>query len=349
MSTNAIWVAGIAAVLVGSPGIARADDNDSSSNTSQAEKSGQDGTNAAQKPVRKTKTTTTTTTTKVKAKKKAKGTATGDTAADKADRSDKGDRSEKSESAADKASGTVGKVNRDADKAATSANEGVVGAETQQSNQEKARDPRLRRNEDRDAKKAAEAVGKTTTTAAEGVANVVADTTRATDQPGPYEPFALGVNPLGLIVGGRYSIQAEWAPVTHHVVLVSPHFIHTSVDIATSPSTMDSQTFTGVGGEVGYRYYTGHRGMNGVFIGPSIIVGAYNASLLGGDQAFTDIGGAVDVGFKGLVADHLALGGGVGIEYLHVSHDFGDLPTAPAAIAASGVKPRLIFEAGYAF
>ena len=347
MSTNAIWVASIAAVLVASTGIARADDSDSSSNTSQNEKSAQDGTKAAQKPVRKSKTTTTTTTTKTKAKKKA--TATDEAAADKVEKSDKGDKSESSESAADKGAGTVGKVNRGADEAATKANEGVVGAETQQSNEEKARDPRLREGTKRDAKKAAEAVGRTTTTAAEGVATVVADTTRATDQPGAYEPFAIGVNPLGLIVGGRYSIQAEWAPVTHNVILISPHFIHTSGDIATGPNTKDSQTFTGVGGEIGYRYYTGHRGMNGVFIGPSIIVGAYNASLLGNDQAFTDIGGAVDVGFKGLIADHLALGGGIGIEYLHVSHDFGDLPTAQAAIASSGVKPRLLFEAGYAF
>jgi hypothetical protein len=248
-----------------------------------------------------------------------------------------------------KAAETVEKVSADADKSATKANESVVGTETQQTNEQRARDPKLRPKTDKEAKEAGLAVGRATTTAAEYVATAVEDTTRTTDKPGAYEPFALSVNPLGLIVGGRWSVQAEWAPVTHHVILVSPHIIHSSADIAVSPSTMDSQTFTGFGGELGYRYYTGHRGMNGVFIGPSLIGGVYNAALLSRDQAFTDFGVAADVGFKGLIANHLALGGGVGIEYLHVSHDFGDLPTAQSTIASSGLKPRLLFEAGYAF
>ena len=61
------------------------------------------------------------------------------------------------------------------------------------------------------------------------------------------------------------------------------------------------------------------------------------------------MGVAADIGVQGIVADHLLLGGGIGIEYLNVSHDFGDLPAAPSAIAQTGVKPRLLFAAGYAF
>ena len=112
---------------------------------------------------------------------------------------------------------------------------------------------------------------------------------------------------------------------------------------------MGSQAFTGVGTELGYRYYTGTRGMNGIFVGPSVIVGVYNAGLPMGNQLFTNVGIAGDVGVQESLWDHLVVGGGAGIEDLQVSHDFGDLPTGPSTIASTGVKPRFILEAGYGF
>ncbi len=335
-STNAIWVGGIATALIVPLGSARADDTSGAQQTQQTQQ-----THETQYPTgHKTKTTTTTTTTTTPSKNKAK--ETDQSGAGKADKGDKTSQS-------DKNTGTVESVTKDTGEAARKANESVVGPKVSRSNDEIARDPKLRPKDNREAKKAGEAVGRATTTAAEGVASVVQDTTRATDAPGPYSPFTLSWSPLGLIVGGRVSIQGEWVPTTHHVILLSPHFVHTSQDVATSTDTTVSQTFTGVGAELGYRYYTGHRGTNGVFIGPSVIGGVYNGSLPNDSHVFTDIGGALDVGFKGIIANHLAIGGGVGIEYLHVSHDFGDLSTAPAAIAASGVKPRLLFELGYGF
>ena len=192
-------------------------------------------------------------------------------------------------------------------------------------------------------------MGKTTTTGADTFSTVVADTARVTDKPGAYKPFAVGVNPLGLFLGGRFSVQAEWVPVTHHAVVVSPHIVRTSHDVATGLNDTSNQTFTGVGGELGYRYYTGNRGMNGLFVGPSLLVGAYNASVAGNNKGFVDVGIAADVGIKTIIADSVALGGGVGLEYLNVSENFGDLPSSASAIAATGFKPRVILEAGYAF
>jgi hypothetical protein len=159
----------------------------------------------------------------------------------------------------------------------------------------------------------------------------------------------LELNPLGLVLGGRFSINGEWAPVAHHALVVSPHFIHTTANIATAPRMTASETFTGVGSEIGYRYYTGHRGMNGVFFGPSLILGVYNAALPGGNQAFTTAGLAADVGVQEILSDHFVLGAGVGLQYLSSSHDFGDLPTGPSLIASSGFKPRFLASAGYGF
>lgn len=239
-----------------------------------------------------------------------------------------------------KANGAVPKANAAADAAGTTANGAVVGTDTERQNQRDAVAPRPNPQ-----KTPPQKVGQTTTTAAD----VVHDVTQQTDRPGRYRPFALELNPLGLFVGGRVSINAEWAPVTHHVITLSPHFVHTSADVAASPSTTESETFTGFGGELGYRYYTGHRGMNGVFIGPSLIAGAYNAGLPNGDQPFTDVGVAADVGVQEIFADHIVVGGGVGVEYLSVSHDFHDLPAGPSTVASSGLKPRLLLEAGYGF
>lgn len=251
---------------------------------------------------------------------------------------------------AEEAQRAVDEANRKASADAAQANTAVVGKKTESDNERRARDPNLRPKPG-GSKDTAEAVGRTTTTAAEVVGKAVEDTTRATDKPGSYAPFSLEWNPLGLIIGGRVSIQGLWAPTTHHVVVINPHFIHTSADIALTvdPTTKSTQTYTGVGGELGYRYYTGHRGMNGVFIGPSLIGGVYNASLPGSDQVFTDWGFAADVGLQEIIGDHFTIGGGVGLEYLHASHDFGDLPAGPSAIAKTGVKPRLLFSGGYAF
>jgi hypothetical protein len=251
----------------------------------------------------------------------------------------------------------VPQANARAAAAGDQANRIIVGDQTQDENKRDARRPRNSAGEtvgdqERGATSMQSAVGappEPADTNPGGVEGTVRDVTRATDQPGSYRPFALEYNPVGLFVGGRVTVTAEWAPVTHHVIALSPYFVHTSADVSTSGSTTTSQTVTGAGGELGYRYYTGHRGMNGVFVGPSLILGAYNAGLPDGNQAFTNVGLAGDVGVKGILWDHLVVGGGLGIEYLSVSHDFHDLPTGPATVASSGIKPRMIIEAGYGF
>ncbi|HEY8078162.1 MAG TPA: DUF3575 domain-containing protein [Labilithrix sp.] len=217
---------------------------------------------------------------------------------------------------------------------------------TEVSPQQTLQNPANEKKREREDEKEAQEIGKTTTTAAETVIGAERGIQKSTEGGGRYDVLSLELNPLGLFVGGRVSVQAEWVPVTHHALVVSPHIVHTSGDVAVTPSSTESQTFTGVGGELGYRYYTGSRGMNGVFVGPSIIAGAYNASLLDGNQPFTDIGIAADVGAQWILADHLTLGAGVGVEYLHVSHDFHDLPTGPSTIASTGVKPRLLLSVG---
>lgn len=181
------------------------------------------------------------------------------------------------------------------------------------------------------------------------IGDTFADVERATDEPGNYHPVAVLWNPLGIFLGGRISLQAELVPVQHHAIELSPHFVHTSTDLAVGNNTTANQTFSGGGAEVGYRYYTGRRGPNGLFVGPSLIVDGYNASLPQGSHTFSNIGIAVDVGIQKIFFEHLVLGGGLGVQWTTVSRDFADLPTSASMIAGGGVKPRFILAAGYAF
>jgi hypothetical protein len=289
---------------------------------------------------------------KAKAEKKAKqATEPGAKAERKAEK-----KAEKARKKAKAPGGTIQESAKQTDEAARKTQEQIVGEEQQRENERRARSERERqkaeqeaRKSKQEAKKTGEKVGKTTTTAAEAFIDTTRDVTRALDQPGQYNPFAVSLNPLGMVVGGRVSVNLEYAPVTHHVLIVSPHFVRTTATTDIAANRTADESFTGVGGEVGYRYYTGHKGMNGIFVGPSLIGGVYNAGLPGGNTAFTNVGIAADVGVQQIFWDHLALGAGVGLEYLHVSRDFHDLPTGPSTIASSGIKPRLLAQAGYAF
>jgi hypothetical protein len=199
------------------------------------------------------------------------------------------------------------------------------------------------------SKDVGEKIGRATTSAATVLADTAQDIARAMDHPGKYNPIAATWNPLGLIVGGRVSINIEYAPITHHVIVLSPHFANPSDTTAVSPEFQITNRYTGVGGELGYRYYSGHNGMNGLFIGPSLVGGTYNANLSGREVPFSNFGLAMDAGLQHMLWEHLALGAGLGIEYLYVTKDFGTVGTGASTIASSGVKPRLLAQVGYAF
>ena len=170
----------------------------------------------------------------------------------------------------------------------------------------------------------------------------------ALDKPGAYHSGAVALNPLGLAIG-RISVDFVWAPITHHAIVISPHYQSTTSDVQLGVGDTQQQRFHGFGAELGYRYYTGHRGMDGFFVGPSLIAGSYQASLPGGDVDFTNVGVAFDVGAQTILWDALTVGAGLGLQYTYVDHDFGSLPDSASTIAGGGLKPRLLASVGYAF
>jgi hypothetical protein len=169
-----------------------------------------------------------------------------------------------------------------------------------------------------------------------------------------FKSIALEANPLAAAIG-RYSIQAEWLPAVHHAIVLNPHFDHVSTDISESTngaSVSYSEAFTGFGSELGYRFYTGEKGANGFYVGPSLLVAHYSASADGlPSTSFNSIGAAVDAGGQWILGPGVVVGFGFGLQYTSVSAggNTDGLPLAAAVIAGGGVRPRTLLTVGYAF
>jgi hypothetical protein len=158
--------------------------------------------------------------------------------------------------------------------------------------------------------------------------------------------------PLSLIIG-RYSVQVDYLPAMHHAITLNPSY--TSVDGGTLNGASLGK-FTGFGSELGYRFYTGQKGPNGFFVGPSFLFASYKQS--GGifcttpscSTSFTSYGFALDFGGQAVI-DGFVIGGGAGFRSTKNSKSIATdgLNFASAIIGGGGFRPRALFSIGYAF
>lgn len=166
--------------------------------------------------------------------------------------------------------------------------------------------------------------------------------------------FSVELNPLGIAIG-RYSLQGEYMLAKHHAVTLNPFFNHTPITYTVNGKDIDGGALNGFGGEAGYRFYTGSKGANGFFIGPSVLFGSYTADPPGDSggksQSFTSIGGAVDLGGQAIIGPGIVIGAGAGVQYTKTSEDVNtdNVNLAPAAIAGGGVRPRFLLALGFSF
>lgn len=163
-----------------------------------------------------------------------------------------------------------------------------------------------------------------------------------------YKHFTLQANPLSAGIG-RYGVDVAYLPALHHGLVLNPFYQHVGAEVDIN-GVKSSTTFSGFGGEVGYRFYTGERGANGFYVGPSVIFGSYSQSNSGGDKvSFTSVGGALDIGGQAIIGGGFTIGGGFGLQYTKTSTSFENLPFAAAVLAGGGVRPRILFTIGYSF
>lgn len=114
---------------------------------------------------------------------------------------------------------------------------------------------------------------------------------------------------------------------------------------------------THVGGELGYRFYTGSEGAHGFFAGVAGVAMplAYprvTQDLRTDVASFLAYGGAFDLGVQAITDSGFTVGGGIGVMYLAYTPPAS--PTPPAGITVPSypephVLPRLLFAAGWSF
>jgi hypothetical protein len=108
-----------------------------------------------------------------------------------------------------------------------------------------------------------------------------------------------------------------------------------------------------LGGELGYRLYSGARGADGLFVGASFVSMPLAYPRLANDLAsadlvrFSALGAALDIGGQLVTSSGFTIGGGVGVMYLDYR-----VPTDIRKIDIDfepHILPRVLLTAGWSF
>lgn len=183
------------------------------------------------------------------------------------------------------------------------------------------------------------------------------ETTRAPRETGDdsRKPVTVTVNPLGIAIE-RYGANIEVVPVPHHAIVGSLYAQSVPTWMARSisgRSEINASPGSSLGGEIGYRLYSGKVGADGLFAGASFVSMPLAYPRLADDRAsadlrrFTASGAAVDIGVQKVTSSGFTIGGGIGVMYLAYSLP-EDSRRIPLAIEPH-VLPRLLLAAGWSF
>jgi hypothetical protein len=152
-----------------------------------------------------------------------------------------------------------------------------------------------------------------------------------------YNPFTLQAS--------RYGANVEVLVASHHVVAGTLYYANT----LTNEDSFKNR-FRGLGGELGYRYYTGTDGPRGLFFGPSLLLAALEAvPARGATASFENYGVALDLGYQALIADRWVVGLGGGLQYNRPTTTFPQQELPASVYANPGLRPRLLLALGVAF
>lgn len=176
----------------------------------------------------------------------------------------------------------------------------------------------------------------------------------------PRRHLSITINPAP-IIAGRYGMNVELVPFRHHAIVASGYYqtFTPAMLRVLMPKAVDTShgAPAKVGGELGYRFYSGRDGANGFFAGISGVAMplAYprlNQDLKSEVVSFYGFGGAVDVGVQAITSAGFTIGGGIGGMYL--AYEPPKSVTPPAGVDVPKVAephflPRLLLAAGWSF
>jgi hypothetical protein len=163
-------------------------------------------------------------------------------------------------------------------------------------------------------------------------------------------------NAVPSLAFGKLAVTVVIVPQDHHSLVISPFYASSTTapidvfDDAGNATQLPKQTFTGFGAELGYRYYWGLGGPRGFFLGPSFVVGRFNASAQDGSQtSFWSFGIAGDVGYEALVANTVSLSVGAGAQFNWTDKAIPQQQFPSNFMANRGLFPRALLAIGWVF
>lgn len=160
----------------------------------------------------------------------------------------------------------------------------------------------------------------------------------------PYYPVAITISPLSFFQT-RFSANAEVMLARHHGLSFSGF-----VQLYDRDFFLVKQASTAFGGEAGYHYYTGTRGADGFWFGPSVLFGRENVRRedfeLIESSGVVALGGAFDLGGQLVHRGGFTIGCGAGLGYLASLAGRGEIADA---IRADRLMLRINFQLGWSF
>lgn len=162
----------------------------------------------------------------------------------------------------------------------------------------------------------------------------------------PLKRFSITANPLSLAVL-RFSVNFEYLFAKHHGLIVVPSFW----TLGGKSGDVETNNIY-VGGEVGYHFYSGQRGANGFFAGPSLVYMYFKSSASDGESGYSRsnhlMGFAVDVGGQHITRGGFTVGGGMGLMWAKMLSS-EDGAGEGQKFSITGVLPRFLATIGYSF
>lgn len=164
-----------------------------------------------------------------------------------------------------------------------------------------------------------------------------------------FKPISITLNPLGIGILQRYGANVEYMVAKHHGLWLYPFFSSFSVESSVN-GVKSSTDFTSYGGEIGYHFYTGSKGANGFFVGPTAGVFSVSSKASGSGASESASSTAahigVDLGGQHVFDNGITLGGGFGVMNFVAS---GKTNSDSSTTSFKGTLPRFLFTVGYSF
>lgn len=162
--------------------------------------------------------------------------------------------------------------------------------------------------------------------------------------PPPSPRWAVGFNPLAMAIG-RYGGDLQHLVSPGLALLVNVHGDLVSHDWPAMQYGGASPVW-GFGGEVGCRWFTARRRMQGFFFGASLVGGWYSVEYYGRRFGLPGVGPAVDMGGQVELGSGLFVAFGGGMQYLLTTRYPADIASGVSWVMGAGINPRLLLTFG---